>query len=806
MHKVERITLQIQGLKGTTCAAEIEKSLEKMKGVSDAFINLALEKLTVEYDPVVINLDQINYRIKQLGFTLIEDSVTLKVRGLKCADCAIKIEKKLKQVPGVCRVTVNYVAEKLFLTYYSSQVSVKEVMDILEKLGYDVVSINDCMGMSKEKEIRAHDVQSQKRYFFFAVLLSLPLLLYMLAEIFLWNWVPEFFGNKYFQLALATPIQFIAGAQFYREAYYALKNKCTNMSVLIVLGTSAAYFFSLAVVIWEEQMQYQYVYFDTSALIMTIVILGKLLESLVKGKTTESIEMLMDLQAKKARVLRDGEEKEIPLVEVEIGDILLVRPGEKIPVDGVIIEGFTSVDESMFTGESIPVDKKVGDKVIGATINRYGTFKYEAVKVGADTVLARIIKAVENVLSSKTPIQRTVDVISAYFVPVVLITAIFVFVAWYTFLDIGNFNRALINFIAVLVIACPCALGLATPTAIVAGAGKAAEYGILIKGGEHLENAQKVDTVVLQKTGIITNGQPEVSDIVSLSSFSTEEILRFAAIAEEASEHPIGKAIVERIKRNCPNLPDATKYTVLPGRGVKAEVEGQKVLVGNRKLLQENNISLDTVESKVEELEIQGKTVVLVAVGQQVSGIIAVADTLKDNAMAAITELRAMGIEIIIITGDNYRTTRAIAEQLGIKRVIADVLPEDKAKEIEKLKAMGKVIVMVGDGIYDAPTLISADVSLVIGSGIDAAIEAADITLLRDDLRGVPASIKLSRATMRNVKQNLFWALIYNALGIPIAAAGLLNPVFAGGAMVFSSVSVLLNSLRLRRWKYNDMS
>ena len=387
-----------------------------------------------------------------------------------------------------------------------------------------------------------------------------------------------------------------------------------------------------------------------------------------------------------------------------------------------------------------------------------------------------------------------------------MITAIFVFVAWYTFLDIGNFNRALINFIAVLVIACPCALGLATPTAIVAGAGKAAEYGILIKGGEHLENAQKVDTVVLQKTGIITNGQPEVSDIVSLSSFSTEEILRFAAIAEEASEHPIGKAIVERIKRNCPNLPDATKYTVLPGRGVKAEVEGQKVLVGNRKLLQENNISLDTVESKVEELEIQGKTVVLVAVGQQVSGIIAVADTLKDNAMAAITELRAMGIEIIIITGDNYRTTRAIAEQLGIKRVIADVLPEDKAKEIEKLKAMGKVIVMVGDGIYDAPTLISADVSLVIGSGIDAAIEAADITLLRDDLRGVPASIKLSRATMRNVKQNLFWALIYNALGIPIAAAGLLNPVFAGGAMVFSSVSVLLNSLRLRRWKYNDMS
>jgi len=799
---VEKITLQIQGLKDTTSATKIEQSLVKMKGISYTFVNLVLEKLTVEYDSAIINLDQINYRIKELGFTLIEDRVNLKVRGMKCADCAIKIEKKIKQIPGVCRVTVNYVAEKIYLTYYSSQVSVKEVMDVIEKLGYDVVSINDCIGANKEREIREYDLQSQKRNLILAALLSLPLLIYMLSETFLWTWVPEFFANKYFQLVLATPIQFIAGARFYREAYYALKNKCTNMSVLIVLGTSAAYFSSLAVVIWEEQLQYQYVYFDTSALIMTVVILGKLLESMVKGKTTESIEKLMDLQAKKARVLRAGDEKEIPVVEVEIGDILLVRPGEKIPVDGVIKEGFTSVDESMFTGESKPVDKKVGDKVIGATINRYGTFKYEVLKVGADTVLARIIKAVENVLSSKIPIQRTVDVLSAYFVPVVLITALVVFIAWYTFLDIGNPNSALINFIAVLVIACPCALGLATPTAIVAGTGKGAEYGILINGGEHLESAEKVDTVILDKTGIITNGQPEVSDIIPLSSFSVEEILRFAAIAEKASEHPLGKAIVERFKRNSQDLPEAIKFVALSGLGVEAEVDGLEVLVGNRKLLQENNISLDMAESKVEELEIQGKTVLLVAIGQEVSGIIAVADTLKENAMAAITELRAMGIEVIIITGDNYRTAHAIAEQVGIKRVIAEVLPEDKSKEIEKLKAMGKVILMVGGGVHDAPTFVSADVSLAIGSEIDAAIDASDITLLRNDLRGVPASIKLSRATMRNVKQNLFWALIYNALGIPIAAAGLLNPVFAGGAMAFSSVSVVLNSLRLRRWKY----
>lgn len=799
---MESISLRIRGMKCTACAAQIEQSLKQMEGVSYAFVNSVLEMLTVEYEPAVVNLAQIKYRIKELGYDLIEDRVTLKVRGMKCVACATKIEKEINKIPGVCKATVNFVAEKVFLTYYSSKVSIKEILDVIDKLGYDVVSINDTIGAGKEKEIREHDVQRQKKLFLFSALLSLPMLLYMFAEIFLWTWVPMFFMNKYFQLVLATPVQFIAGAQFYREAYYALKNKSANMSVLVVLGTSAAYFFSLAVVIWG--MGYQYVYFETSALIITIVVLGKLLESMAKGKTSESIEKLLDLQAKTARVIRQGTEQEIPLAEVEIGDLLVVRPGEKIPVDGAIKEGFSSVDESMFTGESIPVDKKIGDKVIGATINRYGTFKFEAQKVGEETVLAQVIRAVEDALSSKAPIQRTVDLISAYFVPVVLLTAFVVFVAWLTLLDIGNFNQALINFIAVLVIACPCALGLATPTSIVVGTGKGAEMGILIKGGEHLENAYKVDTVVLDKTGTITKGQPEVTDILSLSTYSTEEILRFAAIAEKASEHPLGKAIVKRSEKNLRELPDATKFVAMPGWGVEAEVDGYKVFVGTRKLLQEKHIPVEEAEEKMCELESQGKTVMLVSIERKVTGIIAVADTVKENSMAAIAELRALDIDVFMITGDNYRTAQSIADQVGIQQVIAEVLPEDKAKEIENLKAKGKIVAMVGDGINDAPALVSADVGLAIGSGTDVAIEAADITLLGDDLRGVPASIELSRATMRNIKQNLFWALIYNSLGIPIAASGLLNPVFAGGAMAFSSVSVVLNSLRLKRWKYRS--
>ncbi|HHY06022.1 MAG TPA: copper-translocating P-type ATPase, partial [Clostridia bacterium] len=772
------------------CAYKIEQALKQIKGVSYVTVNLALKKVSVEYDPILVDIEQLDSKISSLGYTLVANRVNLKIRGMKCATCASRIEKELKALPGVSRVVVNLLAEKAIVVYFGSQITIKDFADVIRNLGYEVVAIDNKVSLHQEKGVKEWDLAEQKKLFFFAALLSLPLFLVMLVEIFLWSWLPALFFNKYFQLFLATLVQFIAGAQFYRDAYYALKNKSVNMSVLVVLGTSAAYFFSLAVVFWGSKIGYQYVYFETSALIITIILLGKLLESRAKGKTSESIEKLMDLRARKARVIRDGEEKEVLFEEVEVGDLVVVRPGEKIPVDGVIKEGFSSVDESMFTGESIPVDKKEGDKVIGATINKQGTFKFEAINVGSETALAQVIRSVEEALSSKAPIQRIVDLISAYFVPLVLIVAAVTFVAWFAFLDAGNFNRALINFIAVLVIACPCALGLATPTSIVVGTGKGAEGGILIKGGEHLENAQKVDTIVLDKTGTITKGEPEVTDIVSLASFSTEDVLRIAAIAEKASEHPLGKAVVARSKKIWWELPEATEFIALPGWGVEAVVEGKKVFVGTRKLLQKKEISLeDATENKMRELESQGKTVMLVAIGQEIAGIIAVADTVKENAMAAITDLRAMGIEVIMLTGDNWRTAQTIAEQIGITRVFAEVLPENKAKEIEKLKAKGKTVGMVGDGINDAPALVTADIGLAIGSGTDIAMEAADITLLSDDLRGVPASIKLSKATMRNIKQNLFWALIYNSLGIPIAAAGLLNPVFAGGAMAFSSLS-----------------
>jgi Cu+-exporting ATPase len=800
---VEKIGFKIQGMISADCAYKIEQALKQIKGVSYVTVNLALKKVSVEYDPILVDIEQLDSKISSLGYTLVANRVNLKIRGMKCATCASRIEKELKALPGVSRVVVNLLAEKAIVVYFGSQITIKDFADVIRNLGYEVVAIDNKVSLHQEKGVKEWDLAEQKKLFFFAALLSLPLFLVMLVEIFLWSWLPALFFNKYFQLFLATLVQFIAGAQFYRDAYYALKNKSVNMSVLVVLGTSAAYFFSLAVVFWGSKIGYQYVYFETSALIITIILLGKLLESRAKGKTSESIEKLMDLRARKARVIRDGEEKEVLFEEVEVGDLVVVRPGEKIPVDGVIKEGFSSVDESMFTGESIPVDKKEGDKVIGATINKQGTFKFEAINVGSETALAQVIRSVEEALSSKAPIQRIVDLISAYFVPLVLIVAAVTFVAWFAFLDAGNFNRALINFIAVLVIACPCALGLATPTSIVVGTGKGAEGGILIKGGEHLENAQKVDTIVLDKTGTITKGEPEVTDIVSLASFSTEDVLRIAAIAEKASEHPLGKAVVARSKKIWWELPEATEFIALPGWGVEAVVEGKKVFVGTRKLLQKKEISLeDATENKMRELESQGKTVMLVAIGQEIAGIIAVADTVKENAMAAITDLRAMGIEVIMLTGDNWRTAQTIAEQIGITRVFAEVLPENKAKEIEKLKAKGKTVGMVGDGINDAPALVTADIGLAIGSGTDIAMEAADITLLSDDLRGVPASIKLSKATMRNIKQNLFWALIYNSLGIPIAAAGLLNPVFAGGAMAFSSLSVVLNSLRLKRWSY----
>jgi Cu+-exporting ATPase len=562
----------------------------------------------------------------------------------------------------------------------------------------------------------------------------------------------------------------------------------------------------VVVTFFGERLGVSHVYFESAAVVITLVILGKSLEARAKGRASEAIRKLMGLQAKTARLIRDGQEVEVPVEEVQVGDIVVVRPGENIPVDGVVIEGFSAVDESMLTGGSVPVDKNVGDTVIGATINMHGSFKFEATKVGKETALAQIIRVVEEAQTSKAPVQRLADYIAARFVPTVMVIAAFTFILWYVFLDAGDLTRALLNFTAVLVIACPCALGLATPTSIMVGTGKGAENGILIRGGEYLEKAHHLTAIVFDKTGTITKGEPEVTDILAVADLPVSEVLRLAAAVEKSSEHPLGEAIVRHAEKEGIAIPQATDFTAIPGRGVRAQVEGHTVLVGTSRLLSEHDINADRVEKSVVELEEAGKTVMLIAVDDALVGIAAVADTLKEDSKEAISALRQMGLEVYMLTGDNRRTARSIASQVGIDHVLAEVLPEEKAKKVKELQEQGLVVGMVGDGINDAPALVTADVGFAIGTGTDVAMESADITLMKGDLRGVVASIELSKATMRNIKQNLFWAFIYNTAGIPLAAAGLLSPMIAGAAMAFSSVSVVSNALRLKRWRSRILS
>ncbi len=788
-------TLKIGGMSCAACAARIEKGLAKLPGVDKAAVNLATEKATVVYDPAKISVKEIAAKVEDLGYQIIKDRADVKIAGMSCAACASRIEKGLQGLPGVYKAAVNFAAEKAAVEYNPAEVTFGQIKELIRKLGYEAHDIADAGDVDRERKAREEEVGKQRFRLMLSAALSFPLLGAMVLHFFgIMGPVGDVLMNPYLQLALATPVQFVAGWQFYRGAYTALRNGSANMDVLVALGTSAAYFFSLVNVATGSPD----LYFETSAILITLIILGKLLEANAKGRTSEAIKALMGLQAKTARIVRDGQETDIPIEEVAVGDVIVVRPGEKIPVDGVIAEGTSTVDESMLTGESIPVDKKTGDEVVGATINKFGTFKFEATKVGKDTALAQIIKIVEDAQGSKAPIQRFADVVSGYFVPAVVGVAALTFLAWYFVFDAGNFTRALVNFTAVLVIACPCALGLATPTSIMVGTGKGAESGILIKGAEHLENAHRLTTIVLDKTGTITKGEPEVTDIVALGGQNEDELLQIAVRAEKNSEHPLGQAVVKYGQSQAVAPADPDSFAAIPGRGVAATIDGRTVLVGTRKLLRENGIAIDGVIGQVEGLEQQGKTVMLMAVDGRPAGLIAVADTVKEHSAAAVAELQQMGIEVWMITGDNERTAQAIAGQVGIKSVMAEVLPEYKAEKVESLKREGKIVAMVGDGINDAPALATADVGFAIGTGTDVAIEAADITLMRGDLRGIVAAIKLSRATMRNIKQNLFWALVYNALGIPIAASGFLSPVLAGAAMAFSSVSVVSNALRLK--------
>ncbi|MGO4788459.1 heavy metal translocating P-type ATPase [Paenibacillus sp. 2KB_20] len=800
----KKTSLQLTGMTCAACANRIEKGLNKMEGVQEANVNFALEKASVTFDPNVVTVQQMEEKIEKLGYGTAKETVDLQLIGMYCAACASKIEKVVSKMPGVNQANVNFALETARVEFNPAEVSLSDIQQRVEKLGYQAVSKQETLDQEGH---RKEAITKQKRKLLLSAILSLPLLWAMVSHFSFtsWIWMPDLFMNPWFQLILATPVQFFIGKQFYVGAYKALRNKSANMDVLVALGTSAAYFYSLYLTIdWAAAGANAHhgpeMYYETSAVLITLVIMGKLFESLAKGRTSEAIKTLMGLQAKTALVVRDGQEMTIPVEQVLVGDLVLVKPGEKIPVDGKVVEGTSAVDESMLTGESIPVEKKAGDAVIGATINKNGRLTLEATKVGKETALAQIIKVVEEAQGSKAPIQRVADVISGIFVPIVVGIAIVAFLVWYFWIAPGNFAQSLEIAIAILVIACPCALGLATPTSIMAGSGRAAELGVLFKGGEHLESTHKINTIILDKTGTVTKGKPELTD-VEVNNLDQELFLRLVGSAEKSSEHPLAEAIVAGIEEKGTQLPAAEYFEAIPGYGIRASVEGHEVLVGTRKLMAQHNVPIDSILGRMSELETEGKTAMLTAVDGQYAGLVAVADTIKETSRAAVARLKEMGIEVIMITGDNERTAQAIAKQVGIDHVRAEVLPEGKADEVKKLQQQGKKVAMVGDGINDAPALAVADIGMAIGTGTDVAMEAADVTLMKGDLNSIPDAIYMSRKTMSNIRQNLFWALGYNSLGIPIAAIGLLAPWVAGAAMALSSVSVVLNALRLQRMK-----
>ncbi|MEC1455669.1 heavy metal translocating P-type ATPase [Bacillus haynesii] len=797
-------TLQISGMTCAACAARIEKGLKRLDGVQDANVNLALEKSKIVYDPGQIEVGQLAEKVESLGYQVPAEKTEFAVSGMTCAACANRVEKRLNKLPGVKNAAVNFAIETAAVDYHAGAVSPEEMIEAVEKLGYKLELKKDRTADGRAEQ-REKGIQRQTGKFIFSAILSFPLLWAMVSHFKFTSfiWLPAMFMDPWVQFALATPVQFIVGKQFYTGAYKALRNKSANMDVLVALGTSAAYFYSLYLSVESlgTNRDPGGLYYETSAILLTLIILGKLFEAKAKGRSSEAIKKLMGLQAKTATIVRNGEEMTVPIEDVLAGDIMYVKPGEKVPSDGEIVEGRSALDESMITGESIPVDKTVGDPVIGATINKNGFLKVRAEKVGKDTALAQIIKVVEEAQGSKAPIQRLADRISGVFVPIVVAIAVITFFVWYLAVSPGEFGTALEKLIAVLVIACPCALGLATPTSIMAGSGRAAEFGILFKGGEHLETAHRLETIVLDKTGTVTNGKPQLTDVRPVPWIDETSFLKLIGAAEKSSEHPLAEAIVEGIKRKGIEPTSADSFEAVPGYGIEAAVNEKRILIGTRRLMESRDIDIREAHSEMEALETQGKTAMLAAIDGRFAGLIAVADTIKDTSKRAVKRLHDMGLEVVMITGDNRRTAEAIAAEAGIQHVIAEVLPEGKADEVKKIQAEGKKVAMVGDGINDAPALAAADTGMAIGTGTDVAMEAADVTLIRGDLNSIADAILMSRLTIKNIKQNLFWAFAYNSIGIPFAAVGLLAPWIAGAAMAFSSVSVVLNALRLQKVK-----
>ena len=835
-------TFAVSGMTCSSCAGVIEKVLGKTNGVSTATVNLASEKLAVTYDPAAISVAGIVAAVKAAGYTATElgapapktvaGKVTLGLIGMTCSSCAGVIEKTLIKVPGVSAATVNLAANSGTVEFDPSVVGIDELIKAVKGAGYDAVIKTEKIPGSADKVdvqavAQAKALKHERNLFIFSIVLAIPAFLVSMVPPFMTTiplWTANFLGNtiggawdpmmvgKYLAFAFSTPVQFYAGAQFYRGFWHALKRRSGNMDTLIAIGTSAAYFYSLAAT-FVPALESQPVFYETAALLIAFVLLGKLLESSAKGKTSDAIKKLMGLAAKTARVVRGGLELDIPVEEVVAGDVIIVRPGEKVPVDGLLIEGSSAVDESMLTGESIPVEKNVGDHVIGATMNKLGSFKFRATKVGADTALAQIVRLVEDAQGSKAPVQRFADSISAVFVPAVVVASFITFLVWVfavpTFVDpafyatVTPFVKALLAATSVIVIACPCALGLATPTAIMVGTGKGAENGILIKSGDALETAYKIKAIVFDKTGTLTHGKPIVTEYEAFTGFDRLEFYRLAAALEKSSEHPLAEAIVNYANQNSMLMGDVAGFEAIPGHGVEGIVEGRRVALGNRRLMIRENVDISAYSARIEQLEGEGKTVMLTAIDGAAAGLIAVADTLKDNSKEAVARLNKIGVEVFMITGDNRRTAEAIAIQAGIPadHVLAEVLPENKAEEVGKLQAKGLITAMVGDGINDTPALAKADVGIAMGGGTDVAMETGGIVLMKNDLRDVVTAIELSKRTMRKIHQNFFWALGYNTLGIPVAALGLLRPELAGAAMALSSVSVVLSSLMLRRFK-----
>ena len=792
-------SLRITGMTCATCAGAVERALSGSHGVSRAVVNFAAEKATVEYDPSMAGEKDLVRVVEDAGYGVVASEAVFDIAGMTCATCARTVEEVLKGLAGVTSASVNLATERATVRYNPETVTVTSLKKAVADAGYRAVMADDS---SKDNERESRERQNRQLRFLlvFSFLLAIPTFILSFAVPF------DMTTNNWILLALATPVQTVAGWQFYLGAYRAIRNRRANMDVLIVLGTSAAYIYSLLVTAMPGVFDGE-AYFDTAALIISIVLLGRYLEARAKGRTSEAIKKLMGLRPKTATVIVDDREVEVPIEDVEPGQIVVVRPGEKIPVDGLVIDGASAVDESMLTGESMPVDKKAGDEVSGATINRDGYLKFRATKVGKDTVLSQIIRLVEQAQGSKAPIQRLADSVAAVFVPAVMGIAVLAFLGWY-FIGAETFVFALTAFITVLVIACPCAVGLATPTAIMVGTGKGAQNGILIKSAEVLEKACRVRTVVFDKTGTVTKGKPAVTDIVAADGFSRDEILRLAAAAEKRSEHPVGLAIIDAALGHRLEYTDPESFQALGGRGIVARVDGKEILLGNRALMNENGVENSSHEGQIQDLEGNGKTVMMISVDRKMAGLVAVSDTPRENASEAVEQLHRMGIQTVMLTGDNRRTAEAIVRQVGIGKVIAEVLPKEKVDAIIQLQRDGNLVAMVGDGINDAPALAQSDVGIALGSGTDIAMESGDIVLVKDDLRDVVAAIKLSRYTIRKVKQNLFWAFFYNSIGIPIAAGilypfleFLLNPIIAAAAMGFSSVSVVTNSLLMNRYR-----